>query len=147
MSPSHSIPFPSPSPSPPLLPPPLLPLFFKAQLESLNQPNFHRALDRKQQKRSHTLRYVLKNRRTGNVLFVVLFTLYLKEDVGEDGTVREGVEGGKPLVLMGEGERRRWVGGKGEGVEGVETEGEGREEGKVKEDGVKGEETSADDVD
>jgi hypothetical protein len=47
-------------------------------------------------KRSHTLRYVLKNRKTDVVYLVVLFTLYLKEDVNEDGTIKEGVVGGKP---------------------------------------------------
>lgn len=55
---------------------------------------------RKVQKRSHTLRYTLKNRGTGEVLFVVLFTLYLKEDVDENGRVKDGVEGGKPFELM-----------------------------------------------
>lgn len=58
-------------------------------------------------KRSHTLRYVLKNRATNQVLFVVLFTLYLKEDVNENGIVKDGVEGGKPHALLGEKERRR----------------------------------------
>ncbi|KAG0645452.1 hypothetical protein D0Z07_8624 [Hyphodiscus hymeniophilus] len=37
------------------------------------------------------LRYVLKNRATGKVLFVVLFTLYLKEDVDEEGNIKPGV--------------------------------------------------------
>lgn len=46
---------------------------------------------RKEQKRSHTLRYVLKNRATDEVLFVVLFSLYLKEDVDEEGNIKEGV--------------------------------------------------------
>ena len=55
---------------------------------------------RKVQKRSHTLRYTLKNRKTDTVLFVVLFTLYLKEDVDEEGNVKEGVEGGKPFDLL-----------------------------------------------
>jgi hypothetical protein len=50
---------------------------------------------RKEQKRSHTLRYVLKNRKTDTVYLVILFTLYLKEDVNEDGTIKEGVVGGK----------------------------------------------------
>lgn len=39
-------------------------------------------------KRSHTLRYVLRNRATSDVLLVVVFTLYLKEDVNEDGTLK-----------------------------------------------------------
>jgi hypothetical protein len=56
--------------------------------------------NRKVQKRSHTLRYTLKNRATDEVLFVVLFTLYLKEDVDENGRVKDGVEGGKPFELM-----------------------------------------------
>ena len=57
-------------------------------------------VNRKVQKRSHTLRYVLKNRKTDTVLFVVLFTLYLKEDVDEHGIVMDGVEGGKPFHLL-----------------------------------------------
>lgn len=48
-------------------------------------------------RRSHTLRYVLKNRATGDVIFVVLFTLYLKEDIDEEGNVKEGVEGNKKI--------------------------------------------------
>jgi hypothetical protein len=43
---------------------------------------------------------VLKNRKTDTVLFVVLFTLYLKEDVDENGNVKDGVEGGKPFEMM-----------------------------------------------
>lgn len=42
-------------------------------------------------RRSHTLRYVLKNRKTGECYLAVCFTLHLKEDVNEDGTVREEV--------------------------------------------------------
>lgn len=43
---------------------------------------FHR------KKRSHQLRYVLRNRTTKQVYLVVLFTLYLREDVNEDGTLK-----------------------------------------------------------
>ncbi|KAI0437636.1 hypothetical protein F4803DRAFT_537790 [Xylaria telfairii] len=39
-------------------------------------------------KRSHTLRYVLRNRTTGDTYLVILFTLYLKEDVNEDGSLK-----------------------------------------------------------
>jgi len=39
---------------------------------------------------------VLKNRKTDVIYLVVLFTLYLKEDVNEDGSIKEGVVGGKP---------------------------------------------------
>lgn len=39
-------------------------------------------------KRSHQLRYVLRNKTTKQVYLVVLFTLYLKEDVNEDGTLK-----------------------------------------------------------
>ena len=62
---------------------------------------------RKVQKRSHTLRYTLKNRKTDTVLFVVLFTLYLKEDVDEEGNVKEGVEGGKPFDLLPQEQKER----------------------------------------
>ncbi|PVH88149.1 DUF1769-domain-containing protein [Cadophora sp. DSE1049] len=92
---------------------------------------------RKTQKRSHSLRYTLKNRDTDTVLFVVLFTLYLKEDVDENGNVKEGVEAGKPF----DG---------GEKAKGVDGEGEGKEKEKEKEVAEKGEnlpETSEDDVD
>ncbi|KAM4055992.1 hypothetical protein HRG_002917 [Hirsutella rhossiliensis] len=41
-------------------------------------------------RRSHQLRYVLRNKDTGEVYLVILFTLYLKEDVNEDGTLKEG---------------------------------------------------------
>ncbi|POS72717.1 hypothetical protein DHEL01_v208890 [Diaporthe helianthi] len=34
------------------------------------------------------LRYVLRNRSTGQVYLTILFTLYLKEDVNEDGTLK-----------------------------------------------------------
>lgn len=39
-------------------------------------------------KRSHQLRYVLRNRSTGQIYLTILFTLYLKEDVNEDGTLK-----------------------------------------------------------
>ncbi|CZS97603.1 uncharacterized protein RAG0_06593 [Rhynchosporium agropyri] len=86
---------------------------------------------RKVQKRSHSLRYTLKNRATDQVLFVVLFTLYLKEDVDEDGNVKDGVEGGKPFE------------GKAKGIDGRDEEGKKEE---IK-DGQKLPDTSADDVD
>ncbi len=73
---------------------------------------------RKVQKRSHTLRYTLKNRATDNVLFVVLFTLYLKEDVDEHGRVKDGVEGGKPFELLSEAEREKQIRAKGGDVNG-----------------------------
>lgn len=87
-------------------------------------------------KRSHTLRYVLKNRATDTVLFVVLFTLYLKEDVDEDGNVKDGVEGGKPFGLRRDGEKERHEDAKN-GVAGKENE-------KVQENG---QETNEDDLD
>ncbi|KAI0410125.1 hypothetical protein F4802DRAFT_15538 [Xylaria palmicola] len=39
-------------------------------------------------KRSHTLRYVLRNRATGDTYLVILFSLYLKDDVNEDGSLK-----------------------------------------------------------
>ncbi|KFY42522.1 hypothetical protein V495_04468 [Pseudogymnoascus sp. VKM F-4514 (FW-929)] len=54
-------------------------------------------------KRSHSLRYVLKNRVTGVVYLVVVFSLYLKEDINEDGTIKEGVDLNKgKQVTVGE---------------------------------------------
>ncbi|KAK7753014.1 hypothetical protein SLS62_004963 [Diatrype stigma] len=48
----------------------------------------------KKQKRSHTLRYVLRNRTTGDTYLVILFTLHLREDVNEDGSLKpEALEG------------------------------------------------------
>ncbi|KAH7327205.1 hypothetical protein BKA65DRAFT_510169 [Rhexocercosporidium sp. MPI-PUGE-AT-0058] len=88
---------------------------------------------RKTQKRSHSLRYTLKNRATDTVLFVVLFTLYLKEDVDEEGNVKEGVEGGKPFQ------------GKAVGIDG-ESEGV-KNDGKGKEEKLPEVETSQDDLD
>jgi hypothetical protein len=41
-------------------------------------------------KRSHTLRYVLRNRVTDEVYLAVVFSLYLKEDVNEDGSLKPG---------------------------------------------------------
>jgi len=78
------------------------------------------------------LRYTLKNRATDTVLFVVLFTLYLKEDVDEHGNVKDGVEGGKPFE------------GKAKGVDGAKEEGR---EGEKVEGKEKLPETSEDDVD
>ncbi|KAI0107793.1 hypothetical protein GGR51DRAFT_515061 [Nemania sp. FL0031] len=43
---------------------------------------------RAHRKRSHTLRYVLRNRATGETYLVILFSLYLKEDVNEDGSLK-----------------------------------------------------------
>ncbi|KAK1996412.1 DUF1769-domain-containing protein [Colletotrichum falcatum] len=42
------------------------------------------------------LRYVLRNKVTGDVYLVVLFTLYLKDDVNEDGTLKAGADSSKP---------------------------------------------------
>jgi len=53
------------------------------------------------------LRYVLKNRATDQTMFVVLFTLYLKEDIDEHGNPKEGVEGGKPFELLDDETREK----------------------------------------
>ncbi|TQS32579.1 hypothetical protein Golomagni_07101, partial [Golovinomyces magnicellulatus] len=39
------------------------------------------------------LRYVLRNKTSGDVYLVVVFTLFLKEDVNEDGSIKDGVDG------------------------------------------------------
>ncbi|KAK3305643.1 uncharacterized protein B0T15DRAFT_502710 [Chaetomium strumarium] len=43
---------------------------------------------RHHRKRSHQLRYVLRNRSTGQVYLVVLFSLHMAEDINEDGTLK-----------------------------------------------------------
>ena len=75
----------------------LIPLHFLLSTEfwALSNSLFYRP-----EKRSHTLRYTLKNRATGKVLLVILFTLYLKEDVDENGNVKDGVQGGIPFDKM-----------------------------------------------
>jgi hypothetical protein len=91
---------------------------------------------RKQQKRSHTLRYVLRNRKTDTVYLVVFFTLYLKDDVNEDGSIKEGVIGGTLLNGVPKGVERHVY----------DVVGSGEVEGDV-EKRVPVQETSADDVD
>lgn len=60
-------------------------------------------------KRSHTLRYVLRNRASNQVYLVILFTLHLKEDVNGDGSLKPGAieaaakaSGGLAKVLEGQ---------------------------------------------
>ena len=55
---------------------------------------------------------MLKNRRTNEVLLVVLFTLYLNEDLDEEGNVKPSLEACLPFdkmekVRMERGEARR----------------------------------------
>jgi hypothetical protein len=95
-------------------------------------------------KRSHTLRYVLKNRVDGTVYLVVLFTLYRKKDINEDGTIKEGVhlDEGMPL----EEEEVEESGTDTDGEDQYESAEEGeKEEGKKETGGFR--ETSANDVD
>lgn len=40
-----------------------------------------------------SLRYVLRNKSTGTVYLVILFTIYRKEDVNEDGSLKPGAVG------------------------------------------------------
>lgn len=42
---------------------------------------------------------MLRNKTTGDVYLVVVFTLFLKEDVNEDGSIKEGVDS----QVIGEG--------------------------------------------
>lgn len=71
---------------------------------------------------------MLKNRATDTVYFVVVFTLYLRDDVDKDGNIKEGVVGGVPNG----------------GLEALETkEGKGEEEQKP----LAGGNTNDDDVD
>lgn len=62
-------------------------------------------------RRSHTLRYVLRNRKTGDCYLAVCFTIHLQDDVDEDGIIREenpGEEAEKSAVQppSGSGETR-----------------------------------------
>jgi len=70
---------------------------------------------RHHRKRSHQLRYVLRNRSTGQVYFVVLFTLHLAEDVNEDGTL-------KPAALEAVAKASGGKGAKGEKLPAPEPE-------------------------
>ncbi|KAG5951629.1 hypothetical protein E4U53_002663 [Claviceps sorghi] len=82
------------------------------------------------------LRYVLRNKQTEEVYLVIVFTIYLREDVNEDGTLKEGA-----------GERAV------EGIDGTRIHEDHDEESALKEAEARlgpkvGEnETSADDVD
>lgn len=49
---------------------------------------FRPASSRSKPKHSHTLRYVLRNRATDDTYLVIVFTLHLKEDVNEDGSLK-----------------------------------------------------------
>ncbi|KAL2128706.1 hypothetical protein VTI74DRAFT_8815 [Chaetomium olivicolor] len=60
---------------------------------------------RHHRKRSHQLRYVLRNRSTGQVYLVVLFTLHLAEDVNEDGTLKPAALAAVAQASGGEGEK------------------------------------------
>ncbi|TPX15297.1 uncharacterized protein E0L32_004574 [Thyridium curvatum] len=53
---------------------------------------------RSPKRRSHVLRYVLRNRSTAETYLVVTFTLYRREDVEEDGTVKQAALDGNPLL-------------------------------------------------
>lgn len=61
----------------------------------------HRTSDR----RSHQLRYVLRNKTTEQVYLVVVFSLFLREDIDEHGNLKEGAEqhiagGDKPTTTV-----------------------------------------------
>ncbi|KAH7324369.1 hypothetical protein B0I35DRAFT_424006 [Stachybotrys elegans] len=77
--------------------------FFNPYLDftnlALRLPGFHLPIMRywdgqglRPTKRSHQLRYVLRNKTTEEVYLVVNFTLYLREDVNEDGSLKAGAD-------------------------------------------------------
>ncbi|KAI1771212.1 DUF1769-domain-containing protein [Hypoxylon cercidicola] len=74
---------------------------------------------RSKPKRSHTLRYVLRNRATDETYLVVSFMLYLKEDVNEDGSL-------KPAALSATNEDKETA--KEAGKVPAETEGVSKDE-------------------
>ncbi|KAH9892203.1 hypothetical protein F4778DRAFT_751236 [Xylariomycetidae sp. FL2044] len=112
--------------------------FFNPYLDfnefSLRLPGFHLPImkywdgqglrnSNKPRKRSHTLRYVLRNRSTGDTYLVILFSLYLKEDVNEDGSL-------KPAALQAMMEDKSMAKESGKIVGGDnEAKGRGKEEG------------------
>ena len=53
-------------------------------------------------RRYHDLRYVLKNKKTNEVFFVVVFTLVLKEDVEKEEAEEGNKEGSKAESKDGE---------------------------------------------
>ncbi|KAL3466465.1 DUF1769-domain-containing protein [Aspergillus heterothallicus] len=59
--------------------------------------------------KTHSLRYVLKNRSTGEVYFVVLFTLVLLEDE-QQGSSEDGQSGTEPSTGKAKGSRFDWEG-------------------------------------
>lgn len=59
-------------------------------------------------KRSHAYRYVLRNRATGDAYLVIVFSLHLKEDVNEDGSLKPAAlktGQGDPDVAMEKADR------------------------------------------
>ena len=57
---------------------------------------------RSKPKRSHALRYVLRNRSTDEVYLVVIFTLYRKEVVNEDGTLKPEASENQATISEGD---------------------------------------------
>jgi hypothetical protein len=57
---------------------------------SLHQALFVYTCYRPGPKRSHQLRYVLRNKETEEPYLVILFSLYHKDYVNEDGSLKEG---------------------------------------------------------
>jgi hypothetical protein len=97
-------------------------------------------------KRSHRLRYVLRNKTTGDTYLVVLFTLYLKEDVNEDGSLKpaalashkpEGEDVGETSNAANEKEDPKALEEARQKLEGLE----------VGADGAKSTQNGADDID
>ena len=81
---------------------------------------------------------MLKNRKTNTVLLVVSFTLYLNEDLDEEGNVKPGVEAGLPFDKRGKVGAERNDDARGNGAAGgSSTEGsvaEKEQNGKIYDD-------------
>ncbi|KAK4197377.1 hypothetical protein QBC40DRAFT_181196 [Triangularia verruculosa] len=87
---------------------------------------------REKPKRLHQLRYVLRNKKTKQVYLVVLFTLHLKEDVNDDGSLKPAaIEALKKRSGGQEGEKGAPLGDAEIREDGDE---EGNKKGKVDED-------------
>jgi len=65
-----------------------LPMTRNTAFTTLNRLSSAPLTYRSKPKRSHTLRYVLRNRATEQLYVAIVFSLYLKEDVNEDGSLK-----------------------------------------------------------
>ncbi|PGH13885.1 hypothetical protein AJ80_06154 [Polytolypa hystricis UAMH7299] len=71
---------------------------------SLRLPGFSLPVAKYIDEKNHELRYVLKNKETDDIYFVLLFTLLLEEDCGSEGSGEDDGQEGKGKGEVGESE-------------------------------------------